>query len=83
MHACIQFEDWPFYTWVCPLLMYAQTVAVFTSAFTLVTISLDRYLAIIYPMKPRTTSGQASIAIMTVWLAAILVSLPTALHSQG
>ena len=76
-----QYDDWPFYHWICPMLMYIQTIAVFTSAFTLVTISLDRYLAIIYPLRQRTTWRQAVAAIVTVWVASCLVSLPVVINS--
>ncbi|KAK4314787.1 hypothetical protein Pmani_013953 [Petrolisthes manimaculis] len=58
-----------------------QAVSIFVSAYTLVAISLDRYLAIIYPLRPRMTRCQAKIIIGVVWAMALLTTLPIPLVS--
>lgn len=48
----------------------------------MVAISIDKYLAIVYPMRLRMTKIQAKIIILAIWSAALLTSLPTALLSS-
>ena len=67
---------WPFGQVMCPIVLYAQVVTVFLSAFTLVAISVDRYIAVIYPLRPRMTTKQAYIIISAIWMLALTVSLP-------
>ncbi|KAI0208586.1 RYamide receptor, partial [Lamellibrachia satsuma] len=59
-----------------------QSVSVFLSAFTLVAISLDRYIAIIYPLRPRMTTRQAALVIALIWTLSMAVPLPVALMSR-
>ena len=73
---------WPFGAVMCPLVTSAQTVTVFLSAFTLVAISLDRYVAIIYPLRPRMTKTQAILVIALIWFLAVIVPLPVAILSR-
>lgn len=54
----------------------------YTSAYTLVAISIDKYVAIVYPMRLRMTKKQAKIIILVIWLAALITSLPIAILSQ-
>ena len=72
---------WPFGKIMCPVVTYAQVVSVFLSAFTLVAISVDRYVAILYPLKPRLTSKQAIGVIATIWCLSIIVPIPIAVLS--
>ena len=46
--ANVLLQHWPFGGALCPLIGYAQAVAVFLGAFTLVGISVDRHRAIRY-----------------------------------
>lgn len=46
---------WPFGIALCYLVNYSQAVSVLVSAYTLVAISIDRYIAIMWPLKPRIT----------------------------
>lgn len=73
---------WPFGAIMCPLVSYAQAVAVFLSAFTMVAISLDRYVAIIYPLRPRMTTRQAALVITLIWFLSCSVPLPIAILSR-
>lgn len=59
-----------------------QAVSVFVSAYTLVAISIDRYIAIIYPLRPRMTKFQAKLIIALIWLVSLATPLPTALFSK-
>ena len=52
---------WPFGTVMCCVVSFSQAVSVFVSAYTMVAISCDRYLAILYPLRPRMTKRQARV----------------------
>ncbi|KAI1291911.1 Tachykinin-like peptides receptor 99D [Halotydeus destructor] len=75
-------QHWPFGTVMCILVSYSQAVSVFISAYTLIAISIDRYIAIIYPLRPRMSKLAAKLIIGSIWLVAILTPLPTALLSK-
>ncbi|GIY20190.1 neuropeptide FF receptor 2 [Caerostris extrusa] len=46
-------SEWVFGSVLCHLVPYAQGVSVYISAFTLMSIAIDRFFVIIYPFKPR------------------------------
>jgi len=45
-------------------------------------ISIDRYRAVIYPLKPRLTTGISVVIIILTWVLALSVSLPVAVFSR-
>lgn len=73
---------WPFAHFMCPFLLYTQAAFVFLSAFTLVAMSIDRYVAIIHPLRPKLTSKTAFVTLTVVWILAFLVPLPTVITSR-
>lgn len=73
---------WPFGSELCVTVNYFQAVSVFVSAYTLVAISFDRYLAIIYPLRPRMTRFQAKLIIAVVWILSLATTLPVAVYSS-
>lgn len=48
-------QYWPFGSLLCHLVNYSQAVSVLVSAYTLVAISIDRYIAILWPLRPRVS----------------------------
>ncbi|XP_046743806.1 RYamide receptor isoform X1 [Diprion similis] len=75
-------QYWPFGPELCPGVNYSQAVSVLVSAYTLVAISVDRYTAIMWPLKPRMTKRQAKIVILSVWLVALATASPIAAVSR-
>ncbi|XP_074597565.1 RYamide receptor-like [Brevipalpus obovatus] len=73
---------WPFGALMCNIVAFSQGVSVFVSAYTLVAISIDRYIAVIYPLRPKMTKLQAEQIIFCIWLVGLLTPLPTALMSK-
>ena len=73
---------WPFGDAMCPVVMYLQSVTVFLSSYTLVAIAIDRFFAIIYPLRPKMTKRKAFIVISAVWLFSFVMNLPTAITSR-
>ena len=80
--ANVLMHYWPFGSAMCPVVSYSQGVSVFLSAFTLVAISVDRYIAVIKPLRPRMTEKQGFLIIGTIWILALSVPLPTAIKSR-
>ncbi|XP_043801555.1 RYamide receptor-like isoform X2 [Apis laboriosa] len=75
-------QYWPFGPELCPTVIYLQAVSVLVSAYTLVAISIDRYIAIMWPLKPRLSKRQAQLLILAVWMLAMVISLPIAIVSK-
>uniref|UniRef100_A0A1B6KQU8 G-protein coupled receptors family 1 profile domain-containing protein n=1 Tax=Graphocephala atropunctata TaxID=36148 RepID=A0A1B6KQU8_9HEMI len=75
-------QYWPFGRFMCSTVSYSQAISVFVSAYTLVAISIDRFMAIMWPLKPRMGKRQAKVIILIVWLVALLTALPIPLVSR-
>ncbi|KAH0560856.1 hypothetical protein KQX54_009330 [Cotesia glomerata] len=58
-----------------------QAASVLVSAYTLIAISIDRYMAIMWPLKVRMSKSQAKLSILAVWVAALTISSPIAMVS--
>ncbi|XP_040829696.1 somatostatin receptor type 5 [Ochotona curzoniae] len=69
---------WPFGPVLCRLVMTLDGVNQFTSVFCLTVMSMDRYLAVVHPLRaarwrrPRV----AKLASAAIWALAVLMSLP-------
>ncbi|CAG2172744.1 unnamed protein product, partial [Oppiella nova] len=72
----LMLREWVFGTFLCHLVPYAQGVSVYISAFTLMSIAIDRYFVIIYPFRARMEMRICFIIIITIWLSACLLTLP-------
>ncbi|RLU20260.1 hypothetical protein DMN91_006867 [Ooceraea biroi] len=53
-----------------------DTVSVSVSVLTLTFISIDRWYAICFPLKFKSTTGRAKTAIIIIWLIALLFDIP-------
>lgn len=74
-------QYWSFGAFLCPVVNYSQAVSVFVSAYTMLAISLDRYIAIMWPLKPRLSKKFAILIILAVWIFAGLTALPIPVFS--
>ncbi|XP_062956587.1 somatostatin receptor type 5 [Cynocephalus volans] len=69
---------WPFGVFLCRLVMTLDGINQFTSIFCLTVMSVDRYLAVVHPLRsarwrrPRV----AKLASAAVWAFSLLMSLP-------
>ncbi|XP_060067182.1 RYamide receptor-like [Ylistrum balloti] len=75
------FRYWPFSAFLCPFVAYIEIVVVFASAFTMVAMSVDRYIAIVHPLRPKLTYSGMAFTLLTVWLLAFAMPIPTALSA--
>ncbi|OWF47810.1 RYamide receptor-like [Mizuhopecten yessoensis] len=75
------FRYWPFAAFLCPFVAYIEIVVVFASAFTLVAMSVDRYIAILHPLRPKLSYRGVALTLLTVWLLAFAMPIPTAISA--
>ncbi|KAH8312589.1 hypothetical protein KR044_011580 [Drosophila immigrans] len=73
---------WPFGTVLCHFVNFLQAVPVLVSAYTLVAISIDRYIAIMWPLRPRITKRYAKFIIAGVWFIALATAFPIPVVSR-
>lgn len=65
---------WPYGSFLCKTLYPLQTMTMFGSIFTLMAVSLNRFYAIVYPLKNQMTETHAKLIISGIWvLSAVLV----------
>lgn len=69
---------WPFGNSWCQTVQYLIVVTVNASTFTLVLMSLDRYLAVVHPIASREwrTERNTVLACALVWTVIVFASLP-------
>ncbi|XP_008046464.1 somatostatin receptor type 5 [Carlito syrichta] len=69
---------WPFGPVLCRLVMTLDGINQFTSIFCLTVMSVDRYLAVVHPLRSARWRRPhvAKLASATVWALALLMSLP-------
>ncbi|KAG7270428.1 hypothetical protein CRUP_035407 [Coryphaenoides rupestris] len=72
---------WPFGSFLCKASGGLVIFNLYTSIFFLTALSVDRYLAIVHPVRSRRyrTVGYARITCVLVWLFAFALSVPNAL----
>lgn len=73
---------WPFGLLMCKIVNYSQAVSVLVSAYTLLAISIDRYMAIMRPLKPRLGKAAAKAVVAAVWGGALATAAPISVVSQ-
>ena len=49
---------------------------------TLVGLCVDRFRAVVFPLRPRVTARQVLTAIAVIWLLALSIPLPVAIFSR-
>ncbi|XP_005996938.1 prokineticin receptor 1b [Latimeria chalumnae] len=63
---------------LCISVNYLRTLSLYVSTNALLAIAVDRYLAIVHPLKPRMKYQTASLLIVVVWIMSILIAIPSA-----
>ncbi|KAL8598577.1 hypothetical protein ACOMHN_051365 [Nucella lapillus] len=70
--------SWTFGVVLCKAVSYLQNVSALCSVFTLTAMSLERYYAILHPMRAKyvCTVGRARRAILLLWFTSLVLALP-------
>ncbi|XP_076831043.1 prokineticin receptor 1b [Brachyhypopomus gauderio] len=63
---------------LCACVNYLRTVSLYVSTNALLAIAVDRYMAIVYPLRPRMKHQTAYCLITGVWVVPVLISVPSA-----
>ncbi|XP_018648591.1 putative neuropeptide receptor [Schistosoma mansoni] len=75
-------NNWTLPEAVCKLLPTTMGVSVYVSTLTSMAIALDRFFVIVHPFLPRMKVWLCLIIIFTVWIIAVLISMPLAVYQQ-
>lgn len=77
-------EGWVFGNFLCKVFYILTSINWFTSVFTLIVMSADRYLAVCHPVRSMSyrTPLISRIVCICVWLASMLVMLPVMLYAR-
>ncbi|XP_006026058.2 galanin receptor type 3 [Alligator sinensis] len=83
-------DGWLFGPFACKAVHFLIYFTMYASSFTLAAVSVDRYLAIRYPLKSRDlrTSRNAGVAIVVIWTLSVFFAGPylsyyQIVHYQG
>ena len=60
----------------CRMLMFFRAFGLYLSSFILVTISLDRYFAILHPLSMNDADKRGKLMLTMAWLFSAIASLP-------
>ncbi|XP_070544379.1 QRFP-like peptide receptor [Ptychodera flava] len=71
----IMYGYWIFSTGMCPTVIFMQQVSVMVSVYTLTAIGIDRYYAVLYPLKVRVTTNRSKILFGLIWLVSVLLAI--------
>ncbi|EEZ97714.1 neuropeptide SIFamide receptor [Tribolium castaneum] len=73
------FVPWVLGWWMCKTVPYIQGVSVAASVYSLIAVSLDRFLAIWWPLKCQITKKRARLMIVIIWFIALTTTIPWAI----
>ncbi|XP_061702131.1 somatostatin receptor type 5-like [Syngnathoides biaculeatus] len=76
--------SWPYGDFFCKMCMTADAMSQFMSTFCLTVMSIDRYLAVVHPIRSAQwrTPQVAKILSGLLWLVSFLVVLPVTIYSH-
>nr|XP_029136774.1 B1 bradykinin receptor-like [Labrus bergylta] len=76
--------NWPYGDFLCKMVNSVIVVNIYTSIYTLVMISVDRYLAIVRTMKARRLRRTlyAKVICFILWILGFILSTPTMVHRK-
>ncbi|XP_042909337.1 tachykinin-like peptides receptor 86C isoform X2 [Parasteatoda tepidariorum] len=74
-------SHWPFGEGFCIISNFVANLTVSTSVFTILAMSIDRFIAIVRPLRPRMSRLAAYAILTTVWIAGAILSCPSILYS--
>nr|XP_020471991.1 somatostatin receptor type 5-like [Monopterus albus] len=75
---------WPYGDFLCKVCMTADAMSQFTSTFCLTMMSIDRYLAVVYPIRSTRWRRPQVAKVFTgvVWVVSFLIVLPVTIYSH-
>ncbi|XP_062398232.1 chemerin-like receptor 1 [Sardina pilchardus] len=77
--AHLALQDWVFGLFLCKFTSFMMFVNMFSSIFLLVFISVDRCVAVVFPVwaQNHRTVRTASVAVLLAWMLSVVLSIPS------
>ncbi|KAM6965065.1 tachykinin receptor 1a [Aplochiton taeniatus] len=75
-------NEWYFGLVYCRFHNFFPIAAVFASIYSMAAIALDRYMAIIHPLKQRMSSTETKVVVGVIWTLALLLAFPQYYYSD-
>lgn len=74
--------EWPFGLVWCKIVQYLISVTAYISIYTLVLMSMDRFLAVCYPVSRIRNESNTMLSIAILWIGVLIINLPV-FHAHG
>ncbi|CAL8332667.1 unnamed protein product [Lota lota] len=74
-------RNWYFGEAYCKFHNFFPVTAMFASIYSMTAISVDRYMAIIHPLKPRLSATATKVVIVCIWVLAVVLAFPNCFYS--
>ncbi|XP_013776720.2 tachykinin-like peptides receptor 99D [Limulus polyphemus] len=71
-------QRWVLPNFMCAFCPFVQVLSVNVSIFTLTSIALDRYRAVMFPLKARTSNLRAKVVVLSIWAFSAGLGIPSA-----
>ncbi|XP_078094690.1 substance-P receptor-like isoform X1 [Mustelus asterias] len=75
-------NEWYFGLGYCRFHNFFPITAMFASIYSMTAIALDRYMAIIHPLKPRLSATATKVVIGAIWVVALSLAFPQCYYSR-
>ncbi|MBN3295898.1 substance-K receptor [Amia ocellicauda] len=75
-------NDWYFGLGYCRFQNFFPITAMFSSIYSMTAIAVDRYMAIIHPLKPRLSATTTKVVIAVIWIVAFALTFPQCFYSK-
>ncbi|XP_058473353.1 substance-P receptor-like [Solea solea] len=75
-------NEWYFGLVYCSFHNFFPIAAIFASIYSMTAIALDRYMAIIHPLRQRLSSMKTRVVIGVIWMLALLLAFPQYYYSS-
>jgi len=69
-------QRWNLPEFLCPFCPFFQNLSVNASIFTLTAIAVDRYKAIMFPLKSHASKARTKVVIVIIWLLSVVLAVP-------
>ncbi|XP_011303020.1 tachykinin-like peptides receptor 99D isoform X1 [Fopius arisanus] len=73
-------SHWTFGNLYCKISQFIAVVTICASVFTLMAISIDRYMAIMNPLRPRMGRRLTLFVAIAIWIIGCILSLPMPIY---
>uniref|UniRef100_A0A4W3KF44 Prolactin-releasing peptide receptor-like n=1 Tax=Callorhinchus milii TaxID=7868 RepID=A0A4W3KF44_CALMI len=74
-------RGWVYGRFMCYFVFLMQPLSVFVSVFTLTVIAVDRYRAMVHPLRRRLTVSACAYILSAIWFLAGLLAAPALAHT--